>query len=236
MWRESCWLFGIKQSFASYFKSEIENWPNIFQAISYWFNIFSGKHPCQKNKSNNQNYGWLMAGWLASQCMHCIMLYDLDILTKSKQIDKKYISTNAMELLGWNLPSCSLLTVELRREVNLLKAYSEERNFVCWVRKRVDYVASTNCEAPYLGINSAYITNSGWDLGQTFECPWVTVLLKQKQKHGASLRTMFIIAFCKDSWLLNIITICYPNNISKKNEKLLLGMGKEIFFQNHIEQ
>lgn len=108
-----------------------------------------------------------MAGWLASQCMHCIMLYDLDILTKSKQIDKKYISTNTMELLGWNLPSRSLLTVELRREVNLLKAYSEERNFVCWVRKRVDYVASTNCEAPYLGINSAYTTNSGWGLGQT---------------------------------------------------------------------
>lgn len=96
----SCWLFGIKQSFASHFKSEIENWPNIFQAISYWFNIFSGKHPCQKNKSNNQNYGWLMAGWLASQCMHCIMLYDLDILTKSKQIDEKYIPINTM--LGFN--------------------------------------------------------------------------------------------------------------------------------------
>lgn len=183
----SCWLFGIKQSFASHFKSEIENWPNIIQAISYWFNIFSGKHPCQKNKSNNQNYGWLMAGWLASQCTHCIMLYDLDILTKSKQIDKKHISINTMlgfhPVLGLK-PSLSR-PFDCRTQkssVNLLKAYSEERNCVCWLRKRVDYMESTNCKAPYLGINSAYITDSGWGFGQIFECPWVTVLLKKKQK------------------------------------------------------
>lgn len=163
-----------------------------------------------------------MAGWLASQCMHCIMLYDLDTLTKSKQIDKKYIPTNAMELLGWNLPSHSLLTVGLRREVNLLKAYWEERNFVCWVRKRVGYVASTNCEAPYLGINSAYITNSGWGFGQTFECPWVTVLLKPNKKTWSCFKNKVYNRICKDSWLLNIITICYSRNISKKNEKLLL--------------
>ena len=42
--------------------------------------------------------------------------------------------------------SHSLLTKELRRKSNLLRAYSEERNGARWVRKRMGYVASTTCE------------------------------------------------------------------------------------------
>ena len=97
---------------AGHFNSEIENWRNVLKAINYWFNTFSGKYQWQKNKINNQDYGWLMAGQPGSQCMSCIML-DVDIRTKSKQIDKKYIPSNAMELLDWNPPS---LTFDWRTE------------------------------------------------------------------------------------------------------------------------
>ena len=73
------------------------------------------------------------------------MLHDLDMLTKSKQIN------NIHQLILWNsltktLPP-SLLIEELRREINLPKACSEERNEICLVRKRMRYGASTECEA-----------------------------------------------------------------------------------------
>lgn len=110
---------------AGHFNSEIENWRNVLKAINYWFNTFSGKYQWQKNKINNQDYGWLMAGQPGSQCMSCIML-DVDIRTKSKQIDKKIY-----QLMLWNywietLPH-SLLTEELRKKVNLLRVFRRKK-------------------------------------------------------------------------------------------------------------
>lgn len=87
------------------------------------------------------------------------MLHNLDILKKNKEI------RNTHQLIIWNswiktLPH-SLLIEELKREINLLKAYSEERDEICLVRKRLGYVASTKCEVTYLEFTSAYITDPG---------------------------------------------------------------------------
>lgn len=63
----------------------------------------------------------------------------------------------------------SFFIEELRKEINVLKAYTKERNSVYQMRKTRGYVASTNCEAAYLEFNSSYIANSGCGFGQNFE-------------------------------------------------------------------
>lgn len=103
-WRFVHWLFGIKQQSSDYFKSEIKNRPNVFKAINYCSISFQGSIHVRRTKVITRIMGWFMMEQLASQYMSWIMLDDLDILAKSKQIYRKNTLTNAMGLLNWNTP------------------------------------------------------------------------------------------------------------------------------------
>lgn len=191
-WRFVHWLFGIKQQSSDYFKSEIKNWPNVFKAINYCSISFQGSIHVRRTKVITRIMGWFMMEQLASQYMSWIMLDDLDILAKSKQIYRK-IYTN------WCYG-----TLELKHSPTHFWLKNSGGNQIYWEhiqRKEIVHVGWEKewamWQAPPVRQVISFRVNLWISISHSSET--------KAKKYGVVLETLFMIVLSKSNQILSVI-------------------------------